>query len=374
MTMSKIPGSSGWPLLALVLLAACGPSEEREWQDARMKRSAEAYEQFLENYPEGEFAADAREALETLRFKQAQKENTLDAFTGFLELHPDGQHAEEATRTVEMMHWVQAQRQNTQGSYERYLEKYPEGRFADDAGERIAPFLLAGLARSREPADFEAFLERNPEGAAADHARSLLERLLYQEARAAGTPEAYQAFLERFPEGRYAEEARRRGAPGIRAAAGESRLWTHYDGGAPAGSGEGWSFAAEGPPAVVSYGEGEAPAARTGAWREVIVRLENKASESRSLTFEETLATGSSALVADGRRTLERPVELQAFRIPGTPAEAASLLAPELAGALELRLGAGGKTWLLLLFDVPPNRNSLTVEVAGLDPVEFALQ
>ena len=373
MTMSKIPGSSGWPLLALVLLAACGPSEEREWQDARMKRSAEAYEQFLENYPEGEFAADAREALETLRFKQAQKENTLDAFTGFLELHPDGQHAEEATRTVEMMHWVQAQRQNTQGSYERYLEKYPEGRFADDAGERIAPFLLAGLARSRDPADFEAFLERNPEGAAADHARSLLERLRYQQARAAGTPEAYQAFLERFPEGRYAEEARRRGAPGIRAAAGESRSWTHYDGGAPAGSGGGWSFAA-GSPAAVSYGEADAPAPRSGAWREVIVRLENKASESRSLTFEETLATASSALLTDGRRTLERPVELRAFKIPGAPAEGASLLAPELTGALELRLGAGEKTWLLLLFDIPSNRNTLTVEVAGLDPVEFALQ
>ena len=136
MTMSKIPGPG---LLALVLLGACGPSEEREWQDARMKRSAEAYEQFLEQYPEGEFSADAREALETLRFKQAQKENTLDAFTGFLELHPDGQHAEEATRTVEMMHWVQAQRQNTQGSYERYLEKYPEGRFADDAGGDALP-------------------------------------------------------------------------------------------------------------------------------------------------------------------------------------------------------------------------------------------
>lgn len=372
MTKSRIRGSRRWPLLALALLAACGDPEEKDWQEARMQRSAEGYEQFLERYPEGRFSADAREALESLRFKQAQKQNTLDAFTEFLEHHPDGQHAGEATRTVEMMHWVQAQKQNTQGSYERYLEKYPEGRFADDAGERIAPFLLAGLARSREPADFEAFLERNPEGAAADHARSLLERLLYQKARAEGTPEAYQAFLDRFPEGQHADEARRRGTPGIRAAAGESRSWTHYDGAAPAGSGGGWSFAGS-PPADVSYAEGEAPAPQTGAWREVIVRLENKASESRSITFEATLATGSSALLNDGRRTLERPVELRAFKIPGVPAQGASLLAPELAGALELRLGAGDRTWILLLFDVPPNRNSLSVEVAGLDPVEFAL-
>lgn len=372
MTTSKVPGSGPWPLLALVLLLACGDSEERQWQDARMKRSAEGYEQFLEQYPEGRFAADAREALETLRFKQAQKENTLDAFTGFLELHPDGQHAEEATRTVEMMRWVQAQRQNTQGSYERYLDAYPEGRFADDARERLAPFLLAGLGRSRDPAAFEAFLERNPEGAAADRARAVLERLIWEEARSAGTSEAYQAFLERFPEGKYAEEARRRGAPGIRAAAGGARSWAHYDGGLPAGSGGAWSFA-DGGSAAVSYAEGEAPPA-SHAWREVTVLLENQAAESRTLTFEGSLAAASSALLMEGRRTLERKEELQAFRVPGAPGAGTSLLAPEFTGSMQLRLGAGERSWLLLLFDVPLNRNSLTVEVAGLDPVVFALQ
>ena len=365
-------GSGLWPLVALALLAACGDPEEKDWQDARMKRSAEGYEQFLEQYPESRFAADARQALENLRFKQVQKENTLDAFNGFLELHPDGEHAEEARKTVETLRWVQAQRQNSRESYERYIEAYPEGRFAEEAQERLAPFLLAGLARSRDPADFEAFLETNPEGAAADRARAVMERLIFEEASAAGTREAYQAFLERFPEGKYADQARRRIAPGIRAAAGEVRSWAHYDGGAPAGSGGAWSFAA-GSPAAVSYAEGDAPAA-SGAWREVAVLLENQASESRTLTFEGSLATASSALLMNDRRTLERKEELRAFRVPGAPGDGTSLLAPGFTGSLELRLGAGEKSWLLLLFDVPPNRNSLTVEVAGLDPVVFPLR
>ena len=76
----------------------------------------------------------------------------------------------------------------------------------------------------------------------------------------------------------------------------------------------------------------------------------------------------------EGRRTLEREEALRAFRVPGTPGAGASLLAPEFTGSLKLRLGAGERSWLLLLFDVPLNRNSLTVEVAGLDPVVFALQ
>ena len=372
MTKSRISGSGGWPLLALALLAACGDPEEKDWQDARMKRSAEGYEQFLESYPEGRFSADAREALESLRFKQVQKENTLDAFEGFLELHPEGQHAEEARKTVEMLRWVQAQRQNSREAFEGFLEAYPEGRFADDARERLAPFLLAGLGRSRDPSDFEAFLKTNPEGPAADRARAVLERLIWEEARSAGTPEAYQAFLERFPEGKYAEEARLRAAPGIRAASGGARSWAHYDGGMPAGSGGAWSFAAGGS-AAVSYGEGEAPPA-SHAWREVTVLLENQAAESRTLTFEGRLATASSALLMEGRRTLERKEELRAFRVPGAPGAGTSLLAPEFTGSLQLRLGAGEKSWLLLLFDVPLNRNSLTVEVAGLDPVVFALQ
>ena len=101
------PKSQLWTCLGLLfVVAACGDPEEEAWQSAKMKRSAEGYEQFLEEYPEGVFAGQAREAMEEVRFKQVQKDNTLAAVEEFLAQHPDGLHAEEVRKTQELLHWV----------------------------------------------------------------------------------------------------------------------------------------------------------------------------------------------------------------------------------------------------------------------------
>ena len=89
------PKSRPWTCFALLaIVAACGGDpEERDWQSTMMKRSAEGYEQFLEQYPEGAFSQKAREALESVHFKQVQKDNTLEAVEGFLKRHPDAERS-----------------------------------------------------------------------------------------------------------------------------------------------------------------------------------------------------------------------------------------------------------------------------------------
>ena len=79
MLKSVNPKSILYCLALLAIVVACGDPEEGDWQSAMMKRSAEGYEQFLEQYPEGAFSQKARDALEAVHFKQMQKENTLEA-------------------------------------------------------------------------------------------------------------------------------------------------------------------------------------------------------------------------------------------------------------------------------------------------------
>ena len=154
MTKSKISGSGGWPLLALALLAGVRRlPRRRHWQDARMKRSAEGYEQFLEQLSRGPVQRPTPgKRWRRLRFKQVQKENTLDAFEGIPGVAPRGP----ARRGGHGRRWRCCAGSRRSGrtrgrSFEGFLEAYPEGRFADDARERLAPFLLAGLGRSRDP-------------------------------------------------------------------------------------------------------------------------------------------------------------------------------------------------------------------------------
>ena len=89
-----------------MLFALCGCSRQQsDWQKARETNTPEAYEQFLKNYPSGEFAAQAqaraKELDEERDWQKARDADTLEAYQAFLKQYPEGKWTEEARIRVE---------------------------------------------------------------------------------------------------------------------------------------------------------------------------------------------------------------------------------------------------------------------------------
>lgn len=79
--------------------AGAGALEEAFWQDVRRRNTAFHFEQYLQAYPEGLHAAEARAALQAMAAEQqakaelsdwqaAQSANSIAGYEGFLEAHP----------------------------------------------------------------------------------------------------------------------------------------------------------------------------------------------------------------------------------------------------------------------------------------------
>jgi len=89
---------------ALLAVAACS-AEQQDWRAAEAAGTSEAYQQFLEQHPESELAAKARERvadfLEERDWSQASRIGTADAYRGFLAAHPGGRWAQEARIRIE---------------------------------------------------------------------------------------------------------------------------------------------------------------------------------------------------------------------------------------------------------------------------------
>lgn len=93
---------------------------------------------------------------------------TEAGLTRYLERYPDGEHAAEARaalatfeaerRAIEQEAWQNAQSVDTIAAYQRYLSAYPEGRFAEAARDRIAD--LEGRREGREARAAAAAEER----------------------------------------------------------------------------------------------------------------------------------------------------------------------------------------------------------------------
>lgn len=78
-------------------------------------------------------------------WRQAESQGTESGFQSYLETYPDGLNAHEARRRLAELQdgreWSRAQRLGTPESYQRYLARFPEGARVQVARERLAVFL-----------------------------------------------------------------------------------------------------------------------------------------------------------------------------------------------------------------------------------------
>ena len=92
--------------LAATLLTICGCSgEQQDWRAAEAAGTSEAYQHFLEQHPDSELAAKARDRVgefaEDRDWSQAAKLGTGEAYRAFLAAHPNGRWSQEARIRVE---------------------------------------------------------------------------------------------------------------------------------------------------------------------------------------------------------------------------------------------------------------------------------
>lgn len=97
---------AGKTVLCVVLagLVACS-AEQQDWRSAEAAGTSEAYQHFLDQHPESELSAKARERVgefaEERDWTQAMRLGTSDAYRGFLSAHPAGRWAQEARIRIE---------------------------------------------------------------------------------------------------------------------------------------------------------------------------------------------------------------------------------------------------------------------------------
>lgn len=113
----------------------------RTAEEARSSDETGAWERYLERWPEGRFAAEARDALDEdtdeKEFRESVSEPSTSRFRTYLRNFPDGRFRKEALKYLEeslawdQMGWIRR-------DLEQYLEIYPDGLHANEARERLA--------------------------------------------------------------------------------------------------------------------------------------------------------------------------------------------------------------------------------------------
>lgn len=131
------------------------PDPERLACDAALqRRSVEACNDYLQQYPKGACAERIKLLADTLlgnvevdadglAWQSAQKAHSIAAYETYLDEYPDGKYAADAMRSIQILEeidskaWAAAETANTPEAYEIYLNNHPQGDFADKARAKL---------------------------------------------------------------------------------------------------------------------------------------------------------------------------------------------------------------------------------------------
>lgn len=196
---------------AVLFLTACATMQGR-WEATTSEGTIAAYEGFLEEYPEGDLADQARrrrnELYEERAWSEAAAANTVRAYQDFVKYHPKGKYAGEASARIERL--APPRRVEWLPNTEKILERYRQGVFTAEASSALEKKVFAEAEAAETIAAYGEYLNQYPRGVFADEARSRQEKLRFRQAEAADTAAAYGAYLNQYPQGVFAAEARAR--------------------------------------------------------------------------------------------------------------------------------------------------------------------
>lgn len=150
-----------------LFLTSCSP-EKSDFQKAKTENTIEAYEKFIEQYPNSKSKTEALAHIDLLNAKSI---NLVEAYQSFLDKHHDYSNKDEIFQLID---FLKLKENNSITDCEKFLEKYPRSIHKNDILE-LKEILSA--KQSSDKNKLESFINNYPQSSYREQANFLLEIL-----------------------------------------------------------------------------------------------------------------------------------------------------------------------------------------------------
>lgn len=106
-------------------------------RDGRYDQAAEEFERFLDEYPEGSLAANARYWLGESRYVVREFDTALEHFQQVLDDYPDSNKRPDAMLKIGFVHFEEERTEEAREALQRVVEEYPDSTAANLAEQRL---------------------------------------------------------------------------------------------------------------------------------------------------------------------------------------------------------------------------------------------
>lgn len=76
---------------------------EQQWQNVLISKSRQALVDYIDEYPDSKYVAEANNMIDSIDWRKATGENTIIAYETYLTLHEDGEYTDEAMKRIDKL-------------------------------------------------------------------------------------------------------------------------------------------------------------------------------------------------------------------------------------------------------------------------------
>ncbi|MEM7105520.1 MAG: caspase family protein [Bacteroidota bacterium] len=133
--------------------------EKESWAVAHSLGTLEAYQNYVDNHPNGKNVEEAKTKItsfkDELAWEEAKRKNTITGYINYDEAFPEGKYSTEALEAIKILEeeklWVTAKKKPTLYNYRNYIKTYPKGKYIAEAEKSMETMLSDASEESKNP-------------------------------------------------------------------------------------------------------------------------------------------------------------------------------------------------------------------------------
>jgi len=159
---------------------------------------------YLDSYPVSKYRDKVIALRNSLAFGIADKIFSIEAYNDFINKYPD---ADEISKAKENIAFLNADKRNSVSAYKNFIQEYPNSKLVISANELIDGLILDSIFAINTVAAYKAFIKNYPNSKQYDRAIRLLDKAAFEIAKINNTSSSLKKYLFEYPNSDYKDIA-----------------------------------------------------------------------------------------------------------------------------------------------------------------------
>lgn len=151
--------------------------DKKKWENSKQINSIESYQKFIHEFPESEYAALAKNKIDSIAYENACNENSEESYLKYYETYPNSIFAKESRDKAASIAFENLKNENVESAFLEFINKYTGSLYEEEAKNIAANLQYKRIKSENNIEVFKRFISDYPESDKIEKVKIIIDDL-----------------------------------------------------------------------------------------------------------------------------------------------------------------------------------------------------